>query len=84
VPFNNTMGYEKKAVDDLFARAASAVSDAERQKLYSEVQKILADDVPVAWMLEIRTPTIYNRKFTDIIATALGVNDSFDQARLAK
>jgi len=84
VPFNNTMGYENKAVDDLFARAASAVSDAERQRLYSEVQKILADDVPVAWMLEIRTPTLYNKKFADIIATALGVNDSFDQARLAK
>jgi peptide/nickel transport system substrate-binding protein len=84
VPFNNTMGYENKTVDDLFARAARAVSDAERQKLYSEVQKILADEVPVAWMLEIRTPTLYNKKFTDVIATALGVNDSFDQARLAK
>jgi ABC-type transport system substrate-binding protein len=84
VPFNNTMGYENPAVDDLFARAAKAVNDDERQKLYSEVQKILVEDVPVAWMLEIKTPTIYNKKFTDVIATALGVNDSFESARLAK
>jgi peptide/nickel transport system substrate-binding protein len=84
VPFNNTMGYENPAVDDLFARAARAVDEGERQKLYSEVQKILVEDVPVAWMLEIKTPTIYNKKFTDVIATALGVNDSFESVRLAK
>jgi peptide/nickel transport system substrate-binding protein len=84
VMFNNTMDYKNPAVDDLFARAGKATVDAERQKLYSEVQRILAEDVPVVWLMEIKTPTIYNKKFSDIITTALGVNDSFESARLAK
>jgi peptide/nickel transport system substrate-binding protein len=84
VMFNNTMDYKNPAVDDLFARAGKATADAERQKLYSEVQRILAEDVPVVWLMEIKTPTIYNKKFSDIITTALGVNDSFESARLAK
>lgn len=42
------------------------------------------ESVPVAWMLEIRTPTIFNRKFRNVIPTALGVNDSFDAVHLAR
>jgi peptide/nickel transport system substrate-binding protein len=84
VMFNNTMGYENPAVDDLFVRAGKSASDSERQRLYSEGQKILAEDMPVIWLMEIKTPTIYNKKFRDVITTALGVNDSFDTVRLAR
>ena len=82
--FNNVEGYSNPEIDKLFADGAVATPDSKRKEIYEKAQKILVEDVPVAWMLEIRTPTIYNKKFTDIIATALGVNDSFDQARLAK
>jgi peptide/nickel transport system substrate-binding protein len=80
VMFNNTMGYENPKVDDLFARAASAVSDDERRALYAQVQAILTDEVPVGWLLEIRTPTLFNKRFKNVITTGLGVNDSFATA----
>jgi peptide/nickel transport system substrate-binding protein len=84
VMFNNSMGYENPAVDELFAKSARSTDDAERQRFYSEVQKILVEDVPVAWLLEIKTPTLYNKKFRDVITTALGVNDNFDSVALAR
>ncbi|MBM3522876.1 MAG: ABC transporter substrate-binding protein [Alphaproteobacteria bacterium] len=84
VMFNNTMGYTNARVDELFGQAAQAVDDGARRALYGEVQRLLADDVPVAWMIEIKTPTLTNRKFRDIITTALGVNDSFESVRLAR
>ncbi|MBL8698037.1 MAG: ABC transporter substrate-binding protein [Alphaproteobacteria bacterium] len=84
VMFNNTMGYSNARVDELFAKAGETVDDAARRALYREVQRVLADDVPVAWMIEIKTPTITNRKFRDVVTTALGVNDSFESARLAR
>lgn len=82
VMFNNTMGYENPKVDELFSRAASSNSDPERQMLYSQVQAILTDELPVVWLLEVKTPTLYNKRFNGIITTALGVNDSFDQVHL--
>lgn len=84
VMFNNTMGYANPRVDELFALGASATTEAARATAYSEVQRILAEDVPVAWLLEIRTPTIFNRRVQDLISTALGVNDSFDSAHLTR
>ncbi|MCW5729671.1 MAG: ABC transporter substrate-binding protein [Alphaproteobacteria bacterium] len=84
VMFNNTMGYQNPKVDELFSRAAAATSDADRQAMYTEVQKILAEDMPVVWLLEVKTPTLYNNRFKNIITTALGVNDSFESVHLAR
>jgi peptide/nickel transport system substrate-binding protein len=78
--FNNVEGYSNPMVDKLFADAAVAPSDANRQELYTEAQKILVDDVPVAWLLEIEFPTIHRCAVKDLITTAIGVNDGFRDA----
>jgi peptide/nickel transport system substrate-binding protein len=57
-------------------------SDEARQELYTEVQNIVVDDVPVAWMLELQFPTIYRCDLKNPVSTAIGVNDGMRDAWL--
>ncbi|EKF42967.1 ABC transporter substrate binding protein [Nitratireductor indicus C115] len=82
--WNNVEGYDNKEVDALFDKAAVAVTAEERQKLYTEVQQKLVDDVPVAWLLELGFPTIYRCNVKDLVTTAIGVNDGFKNAYIEK
>lgn len=84
VPYTNTSGYSNERVDDLFAKGASAIREEDRRRYYSEVQKILVEDVPLAWLIEIKFPTIYNKRVHDLVTTAVGVNESFDAVYLSK
>lgn len=79
-PWNNVSGYVNKKVDQLFAEAATAVDPKKRAELYAEVQRILVEDVPVAYLLEIGFPTIYRCNVKDLVTTAIGVNDGFKNA----
>ena len=81
-PWNNVEGYSNPKVDELFAEAAVQASRDKRQELYTEVQKILVDDVPIAWTLELQFPTIYRCDVKDLVKTAIGVNDGFKDAWL--
>jgi peptide/nickel transport system substrate-binding protein len=82
--FNNVEGYSNPEVDQLFADGAVAPSDAKRKEIYEKVQKILVEDVPVAWQLELQFPTISRCKVKNLITTAIGVNDGFRDAWLDK
>ena len=57
------------------------MADKDRQAAYSKAQKILVDEVPMAWLVEVDFPTIYNPKFKDITSTAIGVNETFRSVR---
>lgn len=84
IPFTNTEGYSNAQVDALFEKASSTVDESERTKLYSEVQKLLVNDVPVAWLLQVRFPTVINKRFEGVVTSAIGVNESFDEVHLAQ
>ncbi|AHG91174.1 ABC-type transporter, periplasmic subunit [Gemmatirosa kalamazoonensis] len=47
-------GYHSARLDAGFARAASATSDSARRDAWGEVQRALADEVPVAWLYHAR------------------------------
>lgn len=83
-PWNNVSGYENPKVDELFAEAAVAVGADARQEIYDELQKVIVEDVPVAWMLELEFPTIYRCEVKDLVETAIGVNDGFKDAYIDK
>jgi peptide/nickel transport system substrate-binding protein len=74
-PFGNVGGYSDEEVDRIFAEAANAATDEERQELYSEVQQILAEDLPVLWLLEMDFPTVYRCNIQNFPTTAIGIND---------
>lgn len=79
-PWNNVEGYENETVDRLFDEAATAFPDSARTEFYKQVQQQLVEDVPVAWLLELEFPTIYNCKVQNLIDSAIGVNDGLGTA----
>jgi|ERR1700681_112163 peptide/nickel transport system substrate-binding protein len=82
--FGNVEGYSKPEIDKLFADGAVATLGAKRKEIYEKAQKILVEDVPVAWLLELQFPTITRCKIKDLITTAIGVNDGFRDAWIDK
>ena len=82
--FNNVEGYSNPEIDKLFAEGAVATPDSKRKEIYEKAQKILVEDVPVAWMLELQFPTITRCKVKNLITTGIGVNDGFKDAWLDK
>jgi peptide/nickel transport system substrate-binding protein len=81
-PFNNVEGYSNPKVDELFDRAAREMDVAARGRTYADVQKILVDEVPVAWLFEIDFPTLYRTKIGNLVNSAIGLNDSLGRAYL--
>lgn len=79
--YSNCTGYSNPVVDEAFAAGARATDPAARQAAYSTVQKTLVEDVPMAWLVEVDFPTIYNPKFENVTSTAIGVNETFRTVR---
>ncbi len=82
--FNNVEGYSNPEIDQLFAEGATATPDSKRNEIYQKMQKILVEDVPVAWQLELQFPTITHCQIKNLITTAIGVNDGFRDAWIDK
>jgi len=83
VTFTNTGGYSNPKVDELFATARTAADPAERQAAFYAVQKILCDEVPQIWLMEMAFPAIYDRKLHNVIQLGTGVHACFDDVFLA-
>ncbi len=82
-PWNNVCGYVNPRIDELFAKGAASSDPAVRGPAYLEAQKILAEDVPVAWLHEIEFPTLYRSRIKNPVSSAIGLNDSLGRASLA-
>ena len=74
-PFGNIGQYSNPEVDKLFAEAAIAPAD-KRQALYSKVQQVMAEDLPVLWLLELEFPTVSRCNVKDLVTTAVGIDDA--------
>jgi peptide/nickel transport system substrate-binding protein len=77
VMFSNTMGYSNPRVDELFAAAAVENDPAKREEQLSEAQKILVEDMPVIWLLEMEFPTFVNNRVHNAVSTAIGTSENF-------
>ena len=82
--FNNVEGYSNPEIDKLFDEGATATPDSRRKEIYDKAQKMLVEDVPVAWMLELQFPTITHCQIKNLITTGIGVNDGFRDAWIDK
>jgi peptide/nickel transport system substrate-binding protein len=81
-PWNNVEGYSNPKVDELFDLGMKETDAAKRTAIYAEVQKLLVDDVPVAWLHELQMPTIYRTKIENLISSGIGLNDGMGYAKL--
>jgi len=77
VLFTNTSGYSNPEVDRLFAAAANEPDEERRRELYNEVQTIVADEVALAWLVELQWPTIHSSTLKNVVRNGLGPNDNF-------
>jgi peptide/nickel transport system substrate-binding protein len=80
----NNEGYANPKVDDLFATAAAAQKPELRQKLYSDVQKILVDDVALGYLFELEFATFYRKNVHNLVKTSIGLNETFDDVYISK
>ena len=79
----NLQGYKNAQVDDLFAKAAVAITSADAQRYYSHIQQILTQDVAMLWMFERKSLLFCNRKFRNVITGPNGPCDGFGATSLA-
>ncbi|KLU25089.1 peptide ABC transporter substrate-binding protein [Caballeronia mineralivorans PML1(12)] len=83
-PFVNNEGYRNPKADELWDQAAAATSNDMRQKLYSQLQQMLVDDVANGYLFEIQNPTLYRSNIHNLVTTAIGLNDTFADVYLDK
>lgn len=81
-PFNNIVGYSNPKVDELFDAGAAENDPEKRAAIYKEVQQLLVQEVPVAWLHELSFPTLY-RKVDNLVSSGIGLNDSLAYAKPA-
>jgi peptide/nickel transport system substrate-binding protein len=77
---SNVAGYSNPVVDDLFARASVQTDTAAAQKLYSEVQHIISDEVPEIYLTELEFPVFINKAFKEVNVDGSGPGGDFEGA----
>ncbi|MBN8939902.1 MAG: ABC transporter substrate-binding protein [Rhizobiales bacterium] len=83
-PAANNHGYSNPVVDRLFAEAAGAVSEADARRSYAAVQAILADDVALGWLFEMKNVVVSRPSTRNLVTSAIGVSDMLDETWIAK
>ncbi|MFH5923315.1 ABC transporter substrate-binding protein [Roseomonas xinghualingensis] len=81
--FTNTAGYSNPKVDELFAKARTSGNEAERKAAFSEVQKLLVEDMPLLWVVEVNYPTVTDKRLRNAVQLGTGNHASFDDVFLA-
>ena len=61
VIWSNTQSYSNPRVDELLAKAGIEMNFEKRKALYKEFQKIVVDDVPIAYINVMPNHTAYNK-----------------------
>ena len=63
VQFTNGTGYCNPEVDRLFEQGAAHADNSQRAPYYFELQKILADDVPILFLIQQGSVDVGSAKF---------------------
>ncbi|WPB55146.1 ABC transporter substrate-binding protein [Xylophilus sp. GOD-11R] len=82
-PFNNVEGFSDPKIDALFEQGQKETDPAKRQAAYHDVQKLLVEQMPVAWLHELNFPTLYRSRIHNPINSATGLNDGLARAWVA-
>ncbi|MEZ5649481.1 MAG: ABC transporter substrate-binding protein [Burkholderiaceae bacterium] len=64
VIWSNTQGYKNDRVDAIIAQAGTETNAATRKKLYQELQRIVVDDCPVAFLNEMTFHVGWNKRLS--------------------
>jgi len=78
--FVNGARWGDPRADELMDLATIETDAAKRSAQYAEVQKIVADATPIAWVLEVKFPTVIDKRYRDVIVSPLNIFTNFDRA----
>ena len=76
--FTNSMGYKNDKVDELFAKAAIEIDEGKRAAQLAEVQQILADELPVIFLVEIAYSHLWNKRVHGLITNGISMYSNWD------
>ncbi len=82
IMWSNTQGYSNPKVDEILAKASVEKDFAKRKALYTEFQKILSHDLPVAPTFEVPLYTLYHKNLRNPPLTVWGAMAPFDEVYL--
>lgn len=77
-PFANVQGYDNPDLDKMWTDAASEVDPEKRQQLYTQIQTQLVNDVANGFLVDMEFPTLHRKNIKNLVKTAIGLNESFD------
>ncbi len=80
VTFVNNSFYSNPEIDRLLGEGAREVDPAKRGDIYKRVQKILVEDSPLIWLIDVQYVSIYNKKLHDHTTGPLGTQQAFERA----
>jgi peptide/nickel transport system substrate-binding protein len=80
VIWSNTQSYSNPKVDELLLAAGKEPVVAKRKAMYSQVQKIVVDECPVAFLLEFNFNMAFNAKVQNRPAGIWGLIDGINDA----
>ena len=81
--FVNSSRYSNEALDELLAKGGQEPDATKRAEMYGEIQKILANDMPVANLFEMKFLTVFDSSLKDHDTSGLGAYGSFNEAYFA-
>ncbi len=81
--FKNASRWSSPRTDELMDMAKVEPDPAKRAQYYHEFQKILCEEVPVAWCVEILFPTVVSSDFSKVIDSAIGLAGNFRSGEMA-
>jgi peptide/nickel transport system substrate-binding protein len=80
VTFVNNSFYANPEIDRLLGQGAREVDPAKRGDIYKKVQKILVEDSPLVWLIDVDYVSVFNRKLHDHTTGPLGTQQAFERA----
>ncbi len=84
VIWSNTQGYSNPRVDELLAAAGKEMNLAKRKALYKDMQKIVVDDCPVAFLYETSSTVGYRANVANPPRGVWGLIDSLNDVGVGK
>ena len=84
VMWSNTQGYCDPKVDEILEKASVEKDFAKRKALYAEFQKIVTQELPVAWTFEVPSYTAYHKDLGNPPLTVWGAMAPFDEVYWVK
>ena len=79
VIWSNTQGYANPEVDEILDQAGKELDPARRKALYSNMQKLLADELPVYWAHTLPYHTVSSKRIGNPPRTIWGTSSPLDE-----